>query len=371
LLALVAVLLAFVAVADRTKAADDTAESHAPAGPRRLHDAAAALASNDAFQMEKYLGWIFEENGADIHIAFVMDVPNGDLETYSLRLARELGIGRESDRRGMLFVYDMAGEHLRIEVGPRLEDVFTDGFVGYLMREHARAFFAARNPAMGLRLTLFMIQYRMREASLGMKYDPTAVSFITDSVRLAAGAGATARVALGGDSSLFLSGEATPAEQAYFAAQPTVDATFRRYLEWLRDGRFLTDVSLFTEASQAFLNTLPMTPAYNAYILYMEYGRGYTVDERGDMALLTFTDTPLASPHFFHRSAQGWQLDLSAELRDTKNLVGPFTWTLAPVRRGDGYSEVFADRWVDIMGIYRLSGGDNRPIPVRGAGSGH
>ena len=133
------------------------------------------------------------------------DGPNGDLESFSLQRVRDIGIGRESDRRGLLIVYDLAAQRMRIEVGPQLECVFTDAFVGYLMRDNARAFFAARDPGFGLRTTLFMLQHRLREASLGMAYDPRAVSFITDSVRLAAGAGATAGVALGGDSSLFLS----------------------------------------------------------------------------------------------------------------------------------------------------------------------
>ncbi len=339
----------------------------APVALSRLHDSAHLFTAADAQRLDQYLSWVFAENGADIHMVFVRDVPNGDLESFSLSRAREIGIGRESDRHGMLFVYDVKGEHLRIEVGPQLEGVFTDSFVGYLMRDHARAFFAARNPELGLRLTLFMILNRLHEAALGMTYNPAAVSFITDSVRLAAGAGATARVTLGGDSSLFIGGKASAVERTRFAAQPTVEAAFRRYLEWLRDGGFRIDVALFTDRSQEFLRTLPMTKAYNDYILMGEYGHAYTVDERDDMALLTFTDTPLASPHLFHRSPQGWQLDIAAEARDAPNLIGgEYTWALAPVRRGDGYSERFADRWINVSGIYRLSGGDNRPLPVRG-----
>ncbi len=369
LLALMAAVLAYVAFADRSAAeSDDDGSSWParPAGPVRLDDQARLLDPADVSRFEQYLGLIYAENGADIHMLFVRDVPNGDLETFSLGRAREIGIGRESDRRGMLFVYDMTGQHLRIEVGPQLEGVFTDGFVGYLMRDHARAFFAARDPGMGLRMTLFMLQHRLREASLGRSYDPAVVSFITDSVRLAAGAGATASVRLGGDSSLFLGGSASPAERARFAPQPTVEGTYRRYLEWLRDGGFRADVPLFTEQSQEFLRQLPMTPAYNDYILFAEYGHAHTVDARDSLALLTFTDTPLVGPHFFRRSAKGWEMDIAAEVRDTRNFAGGFyTWGLAQIRQGDGYSEVFADRWLSLPGALRLAGGDNRPLPTR------
>ena len=367
LLALLAVLLAFVAFSDRSGAASETVESRAPSGPRRLDDRARLLDSADIQLFENYLAAIFVENGADIHMSFVRDVLNGDLETFSLGRARSIGVGRDSDRRGMLFVYDLSGQRLRIEVGPQLEGVFPDGFIGYLMRDHARAFFAAGNPGLGLRLTLFMLQHRLREASLGMVYDPTVISFITDSVRLAAGASATARVALGGDSTRFLGGPATAVQRAHFAPQPTVMAAYRRYLEWLRDGGFRSDVPLFTEQSQEHLRMLPMTSAYNDYILVAEYGRAVMVDEREDLAMMIFTDTPLVSPHFFRRSPNGWQMDIAAEVRDTKNLVGgPYTWMLAPVRTGDGYSERFADRWIDVMGVNRLSEGDNRPLPIRG-----
>jgi len=371
LLALLALVLAYAAFANRSAAEAGDESSSRPAGPARqarIDDEAQVLAPADVPRFEQYLAQIFAENGADIRMTFVREVPNGDLESFSLGRARAIGIGRESDRRGMLFVYDVSGKHLRIEVGPQLEGVFPDGFVGYLMREHARAFFSASDPGLGLRTTLFMIQRRMREASLGMAYDPAAYSFITDSVRLAAGAGATARVALGNDSSGFLRGSASDAERRYFAPQPTVEAAYQRYLEWMRSGGFRSDVTLFTSASQAFLGSMPITPAFNDYILFAEYGHKYTVDEREDLALLIFTDTPLVCPHFFRRSADGWQMDVLAEVQNTREYAGgPFTWGMT--HKGTDFADRFADRHVRVSGLTRISGGDNRPMPVRGNGA--
>ena len=54
----------------------------------------------------------------------------------------------------MLFVYDLARQRMRIEVGPGLEGIFPDAFVGYLMREQTAAFFASNNRVLGLKSTM-------------------------------------------------------------------------------------------------------------------------------------------------------------------------------------------------------------------------
>ena len=108
-----------------------------------------------------------------------------------------------------------------------------------------------------------------------------------------------------------------------------------------------------------------MTSGFNEHILLSEYGRAFTVDTRDDLALMTFTDTPLVSPHFFRRTDQGWQIDIAAAVRNTRNYSGPYTWGMN--RKGDDFTERFADRQVTFLGrLTRLSGGDNRALPIRG-----
>ena len=108
------------------------------------------------------------ESGVDIRFVFVDSVREGTLNDFAVREARALGIGRDLDRHGVLFAYDVGAQQLRIEVGPTLQDIFTDRFVGYLMREHVRSFFAAGNPTLGLRLTIRMLHARLRRAALGL-----------------------------------------------------------------------------------------------------------------------------------------------------------------------------------------------------------
>ena len=330
---------------------------------RRIDDRAALLDRRQLPLFEDYLSNINYESGIDIRFVFVDSVPGGSLEDFAVREARALGIGRTLDRRGVLFAYDLSGRRLRIEVGPTLQGIFTDRFVGYLMRQHVRSFFAGGDPNLGLRLTLRLLQSRLRQAALGEEYDPRAAEYIEDAVRLASGGGATATMPEAGQKAAYINAQADAAARRRFAAQPTVEETYARYLELLHDGRFYTDVGLFTGPTQVYLARFPATAGYTEDILLGEYGRRYEVLVRGDLALLYFTDDPLISPHFFRRGPGGWQLDIAAEVRNTDEYTGgPITWTL--VRQNDDYTRAFVDRYVMVGPMLRVAGGDNRLIPI-------
>ena len=326
-------------------------------------DEAGLLDPDLARRFDMYLRSVSAESGADIRFLVVRGVPGGDLESFALKRLRALGIGRRVDRRALLFVIDESSQRMRVEVGPKLEGVFTDGFVGYLIREHAAAFFAARNPELGLRTMMFMVHRRLEEAALGKDYDPRAVRFIRDRVRLAAGGGATARTAVGEAGHPFLGRPATDSERQFFSPRPTPQDAYVAYLQWLGDAQFQSDLPLFTPVTQERLRVLPMTRAYNDYILLGEYGQAYVVTVRGDLALLAFTTTPLVSPHFFRRTPAGWQMDIDAEIRNTREYVGgPYSWGIRP--SGDDFARTFADRFVSYGGAVRVAGGDNRPLPT-------
>jgi tetratricopeptide (TPR) repeat protein len=331
-----------------------------------------------AKRFENYLDGIYQESGADVRFIFARQVP-GDLESYALKRAREMGIGRETDKRGMLFVYDVGGRRMRIEVGPGLEGVFPDGFVGYLMREQTELFFASGNRVLGLKSTMDIVNNRLREAALGGAYDPRAVAYITNSVRLAEGAGANAKEngRRGIDLWLRQNGVVKPAVRARFGPQPTVAAAPSLYLEALRDGQFEPDLPLYTPGTQAILRQFPTTAPFADFILFSEYGHKYIIVERGDLAILFFTTTPIVSAHLFRRSPAGWQLDIAAEVQDTREFVAsPYTWGM--MLSGDDYSRAFADLFEDFGPLHLASGyrpmptrllrparGDNRPLPTR------
>jgi uncharacterized protein len=330
----------------------------------RVRDQAGVLSLRDQWHFERFLQQIDDESGVDIRFLLVPSV-NEDLVAFGVRQARAMGMGRDTDRRGLLFVYDVAQHRLRIEVGPQMEPVITDAFAGYLMREHVRSFFGTGNPSLGLRTTLFMVQHRLREAVLGRDYDPRVLQFIADSRRLAMGGGASADMRAD-PAGAFLNQARTSrhAIRTYFAPQPSPEAAFQRYLDWLARGNYATDVPLFTPLSQEYMATLTMTRGFNKHVLMMEYGQPYRVDQRGDLALLYFTTDPLLWPHFLRRTPQGWVIDMWAEVLNVRNYSGWwYTWAL--LDNGDDFATAFADRYAEYGGPLRVRGGDNRPLPVR------
>jgi len=336
------------------------ARSLAQAVIKRVDDRARYLESGELPNFDRYLQQIYDESGVDIRFLFVDSVP-GTLEDFALHQARALGIGRDIDRRGVLFAYDVRRHTLRVEVGPKLESIFTDRFVGYLMRNHLRSFFASGNPTFGFRLTLFMLHARLRRAALGEEYNPRAAEFIQARERLATGGGASAQMPKPGEPPGFINAGADTSETRTFGPQPTIEAAYARYLEWLRSDRFLPDVMLFTPASRAHLTAFPVTLAFKEYILLLEYGQPYAIIERGDLGLLYFTRDPLVCPHFFRRTPAGWQLDIFSEVRNTINFAGGrYTWGYRDA--GDDFSRAFSDRLVQVGPIVRLRGGDNRPL---------
>ncbi|HEY5022522.1 MAG TPA: TPM domain-containing protein, partial [Gemmatimonadaceae bacterium] len=124
-------------------------------------DEAGYIGDYEAGRVNDFLGGMYDESGVDVRFIFARDIP-GDLESFALQRARQLGVGRETDKRSLLFVYDVAGQRMRVEVGPGLEGIFTDGFIGFLMREQTAAFFAAGNRHLGLKSTLDVVNYRLR-----------------------------------------------------------------------------------------------------------------------------------------------------------------------------------------------------------------
>jgi uncharacterized protein len=264
----------------------------------RLHDKVKALTTEDRRKFNEVLGWLHSENGVDAHVELLPGIGGEPLEEYSLRRMRQLRIGGESARRGLLLVYDRSSGRTRIEVGADLEGVLTDAFIGHINRDNLGQYLSAGEVRDGLYATLFMILDRLRQATLGNDFDPRVLGFVADSRRLALGAGQTTHV---GDDGTLSARAATAAERAYFAPQPTVRAAFERFHEWLAYGGQPHDVPLFTATSSEWFEESPNTRAFSEMWLMQEYGHAFRIDERGKLAMLVFTDSPLPQPHFFRK----------------------------------------------------------------------
>jgi uncharacterized protein len=329
----------------------------------RVIDSAFLLPPGEAARLDDWLRAWREETGTDVRLLFLAHKPPIPLSEYGVRAMRTLGVGEKDGRRGVLVLADKESQQFRIEVGPGLEGVLPDAFISFVLNEHVVPLFRAGDPNLGVRLALFIIRRRIRDAILGEEYDPRPITYIGEPHRLAGGAGAATWAPLDHQYQALTTSYTTDSAVAdYFVPQPTPEAAWQRELELLALPHFYPFVTLYTPESQQYMAGLPMSNGFKSYLLYGIFGRKIGVDVRGDLAMIYYTDTPFISPQYLRKGPNGWQLDVIAELRNSLEYGGSdYTWTLRD--SGDDFSQRFADRTIKIRSsIYRVRGGDNRRL---------
>jgi hypothetical protein len=325
------------------------------------------LLRKDADQLD----YIMEESGVDVRVRIVKSTRGKPLPEFTLAMMRDQRIGDAVGGRGMLIVIDDSSKNARIEVGPHLEGIFPDGFVGYLIRDNLSEMFENASPELALRTTVRIIHARIRNARLGGEWDPRILTYIQDVRRLAAGGGATASIPGSARLQGLLARPDDSALAAYFSPQPTVELAYQRQQEFFALGLWPTYVPLFTRSSKEVMERdMHGSRGWDDYILMIEYGYAYEIDQRDNLAMLVFTGTPFASPLFFRRNELGWQEDIPAEMRNTQEVIGTYyTWHMRI--NNDWFSQRFTDRYQQFDGVWngeflRIRGGDNRAMCIYG-----
>ena len=338
-----------------------------PASPteRHVYDRASVLPPADIPRFEQYMGWIQRESDVDMHFVFVPGLGKRSIEQAALDTVAEMKIGgKTGQQRGVLLLFDMQGRRLKVEVGYGLEGYFPDAFVSYLVRDHANAFFESGNLSVGLRLLLRLLQHRIREAVLGMDFDPRALKALATS-HLSGGAGVTSTLPSRAPAQSTMVTRLPEEVRARLRAKGSPAETYATYLEWLARPEYDPDVDLFTPPSRAYLAQLPLTLAYRQFIFLGEYGKAHRIVQRESLALLIFTGTPFVSPHFFLKEGDVWRMDMGAEVRNTVERVGGvYNWDYRG--QSDDYTQAFADLLTMMQGYRRFKVGDNRALPIRG-----
>lgn len=341
---------------------------------QRLDDRVGLVPPGDEIQYEKYLNYIENETGIDIRLLLVRGTGRQSLEEFADEAAQRLNIGRANGQlRGLLLVYDAESGNLRVELGYGMEQYFPDSFVGYLLEQHAAFFFNSSNPSLGIRLMLRIMHERIRDQMLGGTFDARLFRDRSAAAYVSGGAGASAAVRSSESAASVermmqdFRKPLSPERKRYFSAQPDPATAYQRYIEWLSAESFDPQVGLLTRETRAFLTALPLSPAYRDHILMHIYGRQYRIAQRGRLALLYFVDTPLTSPMFLRRGRTGWHIDITAEVRNSMELVGQrLTWAIR--NSGDEYMRAFANEFSVIDGKMRVRDGDNRQLPLYNSG---
>lgn len=366
--AIIAAMILFIWKPDLLRGSVAEHMSSAPVAAKmqsHVLDRAGVIPPQDLPRFEQYMGWIMRESGLDIRFVFLPGIGDKSIEMLATDLMDQLQIGgRTGHERGVLLLYDMKGQRLKVEVGYGLEGWFPDAFVSYLVQDHARMFFSSGDISLGLRLMLRLLQHRIREAVIGNDFDPRTLDKVRPLSHLSGGAGVSANVKLGG-STIASPAPDSVGPMAYAAGDSPTDA-YHRYLDWLSRWPVSPQVDMFTPESRNYLASLHLSAPYAEFILLGEYGKPFQAIERGDLALLYFTGTPFVSPHFFVRNDGRWRMDIIAEVRNTREHVGgEYTWAYRG--EGDSYTLAFGDQLVTLKGYRRIRDGDNRELIIRGS----
>lgn len=324
----------------------------------RVLDPTGFIPPPDVPRFDDYLGYMRRESNIDIWLVLDQVPKDSTIESTAVSLVEKLGVGRVTkSQKGLLLFLDLPSRRLKVEVGYGLETYFPDAYISFLVERHAPLLFSSEDRSGALRQLLRLIQARIRDAALGGDFDPTPYQQ-TALGHLSGGAGATSDLTNTTRANL-----PSVSNERRFAAGPTPEKTYAAYLELLATDGWDPEADLFTAESRQYLRQFSLTRGYRDFILLGEYGKAWRLDTRGDRALLYFTGTPFASPHFFVKEGDVWRMDLAAEVRNTKERVGgALTWSYEGV--DDPYTTTFSDLIIGVRGYRRISAGDNRPLPT-------
>ena len=100
-----------------------------------VNDFAHVLDASTTSQIEDICHQIDEKAHAQIALVTINTLDGSDIESYSVDLFHQWGIGNKSTNRGVLILYAIQDHRARIEVGYGLEPILPDGKVGGFQRE--------------------------------------------------------------------------------------------------------------------------------------------------------------------------------------------------------------------------------------------
>jgi hypothetical protein len=281
-----------------------------PGGDAFVADAAGVIEPVSAQRMNELLGALLAD--ADIEfIAVSANSLNGQAITgYTNELFERWKVGgRTGGNRGLLLVIAKQEEQVRLEVAYELEGIFTDAFVSYVEHEQMVPYFERGLVGDGVEATVELIAGRIFERIRGLTYDPNREGPEEIGGYRSGGGGADVAVPLAGGPAPSVQ-SAGDEVRAYFAAQPSAEAAWQRFLELNRRRIKDTDLGLYDDAAKKLVRRINSNAGQD-HLAQLYAGKNHTIRVEGDRAAVIFLDDPdhLFAPWFFHRTAAGWQLD--------------------------------------------------------------
>jgi uncharacterized protein len=276
----------------------------------------------------------------DYDVDYRIEIAPGvaDLSRHAAMRFAELEVGSSSRAgHGLLLLLDPEHDRVRLEVGQRLEGVFTDAFVAYLEERQMVPFFRAGRVADGI----------LAATELVVTHAERSGPFDGSGARNSAGGGAARAAALGaGPDERFRSGPEVDARN-------TPEATLVAYLEAMRSRNGEAALDLYTPESRAMLRGRVVTPGQMDAIA-AAYRRCHVETTRiaddGRRAVVRYpADERACAPWFLVRQGDRWRLDLVTSQRSI-GFGARNAWHFAPAP-DDAYAFAFSDWRLDRNGF--------------------
>lgn len=106
-----------------------------------VNDYTGLIKESDKAKLNALLAELDKKTTAQVAVALISTTAPLDLETYSVDLAQEWGMGRKGKDNGVLILIAKDDRKMRIEVGYGLEGKFTDGIAGRIIRDQFTPYF--------------------------------------------------------------------------------------------------------------------------------------------------------------------------------------------------------------------------------------
>jgi len=299
-------------------------------------DASGLLSPEERFSIAQQHEQLLRHHDVDYRIEITSGVD--DLGAHAAARFAERAVGsRSRGGYGLLLVLDRAQDRVRLEVGQRLEGVFTDAFVAYLEERQMVPFFRAQRVADGILATTELVVTHVQQSGP------------IDGVgsRASAGGGAARPAAFGaGPDERFRGGPEV-------GARGTPEETLEAYLAAMRDRNGNATLDLYTESTRAMMADQVVTAGQMDAIV-AAYRRCHAetakVAADGRRAVIRYpAEQRVCAPWFLVREGDRWRLDLATSQRLIRFGSGN-AWRFASTPN-DTYAFAFADWRFDRKGF--------------------
>lgn len=280
----------------------------------------------------------------DVHFKLIILAEETlDINSLAAEIFADLG-KKTSGAKGLLYLVDLVGRQVRIEVGYDLESVFPDAFVGYLERRQMVSFFAAGKVGNGIEATTELFVTRIQNSIEGRDFDPQKE--LPDPSYFSGGGGARIKTAIGATAPV----KEKIADRQRYQPQATPEQTLALYRASLQAHVKDPDLPLFTPATRKFFANWVVTDGQqdNELRSLKSASQGEVLTS-GHYAVLRYAFRErLYSPYFFTKGENGWMLDFATMSRvlqmNHKNM-----WTMK--RTDHPYMFAFSDWEFDASGF--------------------